>query len=101
MRTMEKEGFKKAGHEVNFKPQHSVKQKVKAAYEWDAKFAQPVQKKEIVKEMTDEERLKRGTFVTNNPRKGAVGKGTHFGNYDHVVDGKVDNYDAKKLLARQ
>ena len=51
--------------------------------------------------MTDEDRLKRGTFVTNNPRKGTVGKGTHFGNYDHVVDGKVDNYDAKKFLARQ
>ena len=53
MRTMEKEGFRKAGHEVNFKPQHSTKQKVKAAYEWDAKFAQPVHKKEIIKEMTD------------------------------------------------
>ena len=49
MRTMEKEGFRKAGHEVNFKPQHSTKQKVKAAYEWDAKFAQPFIRRKSLK----------------------------------------------------
>ena len=48
--------------------------------------------------MTDEQRLRRGTFVTNNPRKGTVGVGTNFGTYEHVVDGKVDNFEAKRQM---
>jgi hypothetical protein len=84
MRTTKKDGFKEAGHEMNFKPAKTVQRKVKADFEHKTDF---VEVKKKIKNEDGSVPTEPRNFLTNPPKKGEVGKGTTFsGVIEHIPD---------------
>jgi hypothetical protein len=76
MRAPKKDGFKEAGHEMNFRPAKTIQRKVKAD------FTHLTDYREVTRVAKDEDgHVKIGpiNFLTNPPKKGNLGKGTSFG----------------------
>jgi hypothetical protein len=71
MRTMKKDGYKEAGHDLNFKPAKSCGKKVGSAFEHITDF------KEVKKNFKGPDGVIIGpvNFLTNPPKRGIVGKG--------------------------
>jgi hypothetical protein len=71
MRTIKKDGYKEAGHDLNFKPAKSVGKKVGATFEHITDF------KEVKKNFKGPDGVIIGptNFLTNPPKRGIVGKG--------------------------
>lgn len=95
MRTHEKDGHLKAGHDKMFMPAKTVKEPVKASY------AHETDRVEIKKNFKDEEgNVMTGprNFTTIPPKKGAIGKGTSFGGTIPYIE---DEYDAAKEIAKE
>jgi hypothetical protein len=77
-----KEGYKLAGHDLNFKPAKTVHTKVpnKLPYEYKE---QGVEKKKVFKDEEGKVIIGPPNFYTTNPKKGQAGKGTAFSTYEH------------------
>ena len=95
MRTTEKNGHLKAGHDKEFKPAKVVKEPVKAAY------AHETDRVEIQKNFKDDEgnvMVGPRNFLTNPPKNGKVGKNTSFGG---IIEYIPDEYDHAKEIAKE
>lgn len=95
MRAGKKDGFKDAGHEINFKPAKTVQRKVKADFDHLTDY------KEVSKLRKDEEGhviIGPINFLTNPPKKGIVGKGTFFSG---KIPYMTDPYGRAKEIAKK
>jgi len=95
MRTSEKDGHLKAGHDKAFKPAKTVPDKVKAPYE------HMTDRVEVKKKFTDEEgnvMIAPKNILTNPPKRGKVGKRTLFAPQPEFIP---DDYDYPKSLAKK
>ena len=95
MRTTEKDGHLKAGHDKNFRPAKTVKETVTAAYPHET------DRVEIQKNFKDEDgnvAIGPRNFLTNPPKQGKVGKNTSFGG---IIPYIPDEYDAGKEIAKE
>jgi hypothetical protein len=84
MRAGKKEGFKDAGHEMNFKPAKTIKRTVKADFVHLTDHREPIKPK---KDEDGHVLLAPINFLTNPPKRGHNGKGTSFGgNVPYIAD---------------
>lgn len=95
LRTTKKDGYKEAGHEMNFKPAKTVPQPVKADFQH---MNDHVEVKKCRKGPDGAVVIEPRNFLTNPPKMGQVGKGTQFGEkFEHMAD----PFDRKKEIARK
>jgi hypothetical protein len=95
MRTQEKDGHLRAGHDFAFKPAKVVREKVTASYPHET------DRVEIQKNFKDEEgNVVTGprNFLTNPPKNGKVGTNTSFGGQ---IPYMPDEYDVAKEIAHE
>lgn len=90
MRSLAKDGFLKAGHEMNFKPAKMVKEKIyQASY---AYLPNPENKKKSYRDEEGAVIIGPRNFTTIPMKKGIVGKLTTFSG---VIPYKESNYNVK------
>ena len=97
MRTIKKDGFKDAGHDIDFKPAKKVQLRVKAPFPHMPDPPKVKDKKEIRDENGDVITMPKN-FVTTKMKLGKVGKGTTF---QGVIPYIEDAYDGKKRFIMQ
>jgi hypothetical protein len=95
MRTTKKDGYKEAGHEMNFKPAKTVQRKVKADFDH---LTDHVEVKKKIKNDDGSVITEPRNFLTNPPKKGEIGKGTTFGG---TLPHMADPYNRPKELAHK
>ena len=98
LRTMEKDGFKKGGHDFNFKPAKNTREKLyKQPYEY-----MPLKQNEPKKRKVDEDgrvMIAPRNFTTIPMKRGKVGKLTYFGG--QIPYKEDDVYTNKKKILKQ
>lgn len=95
MRTSVPDGFKEAGHEMNFKPAKTVQRKVKADFDH---MTDHVDAKKSRKGPDGGVIIEPRNFLTNPPKQGEIGKGTSFGG---TLPHMADEFDRKKVIAKK
>lgn len=95
MRSSVKDGYKRGGHDRNFKPAKTISRAVKADFE------HMVELKEVSKNRKDKDggvRLEPRNFLTSPSKKGIVYKGTLFGEKPEHME---DPYERKRDLEKK
>mmetsp|Transcript_11408 Transcript_11408/g.8365 ORF Transcript_11408/g.8365 Transcript_11408/m.8365 type:complete len:111 (+) Transcript_11408:310-642(+) len=95
MREAEKEGYKKAGHDMNFKPAKDIHRKVKADFE-HATDLKPVKKN--YRDAEGAVIIEPRNFLTTGVKKGQFGRNVYLGEH---IPYETDPYERKRELERK